>query len=78
MKHDSAAEWSQHLAQYRLGGQLYSRIKFQSLFPVIEKSLEENRLWVSDFKDDEVFLPSDLCDIVDAYAHFYGQLRNSA
>ncbi len=56
----------------------YSAMSLDSLFPIIETSLEENRVWISDFQNDSIYVPNDLFDVVKAFEHFYGQIRESA
>lgn len=56
----------------------YSKISLKSFIPVIESSVDENRLWVSDFQNDPIFVPNDLFDVVKAFEHFYGEIRDSA
>ncbi|MEC9094532.1 MAG: hypothetical protein VX438_17620 [Planctomycetota bacterium] len=65
------------LQDYSLEQQSYKPVKFKSLYPVLESSLEENRTWVSDFQDDVIYVPNDLSDIIAAYEHFYGQLKKT-
>lgn len=61
-----------------INGEKFSRIRFESLFSVVERSLEDNRIWVSDFRHDEIYVTSDLHDVISAYHHFYREIRDSA
>lgn len=58
-------------------GEKYKKIRFESLISVVEQSLEDNRLWVSDFRNDGLLVTPDLHDIIRAFDHFYGDFRDS-
>ena len=62
----------------KIGGENFSKIKFQALFSILEKSLDDDRIWVSDFRNDEIYVTSDLHDVISAYHHFYGEIRKAA
>ena len=58
-----------------LQNQHFKEIQLQEIFPIVESSLEDNRKWISDFGNDKLFISNDLHDIVSAYQHFYGKIR---
>lgn len=60
-----------------VGGENYCKINFQALFSILEKSLDDDRIWVSDFQNDEIYVTADLHDVITAYHHFYGEIRKS-
>ena len=58
-------------------GQDYTKIKFESFFSILEKSLDDDRIWVSDFKNDDLYVTNDLYDVIAAFDHFYREIRDS-
>lgn len=62
----------------KIQGESYSKIKFHALFSILEKSLDDDRIWVSDFRNDDIFVTEDLHDVIAAYNHFYAEIRESA
>ena len=56
----------------------YSKIKFESFFSIVEKSLDDDRIWVSDFKNDDLYVTNDLFDVIAAFDHFSREIRESS
>jgi hypothetical protein len=46
------------------------RIRFGDVLPLLADAVASNRTWLTDFKDDEISISSDLHDVLMAYRHF--------
>jgi hypothetical protein len=41
-----------------------------SILPLLADAVASNRTWLSDFRDEEISISSDLHDVLQAYRHF--------
>lgn len=46
------------------------RISLGEVLPLLADAVASNRTWLTDFKDDEISISSDLHDVLLAYRHF--------
>jgi hypothetical protein len=46
------------------------RITLGEVLPLLADAVVSNRTWLTDFKDDEISISSDLHDVLMAYRHF--------
>lgn len=46
------------------------RISLGEVLPLLADAVVSNRTWLTDFKDDEISISSDLHDVLMAYRHF--------
>jgi hypothetical protein len=46
------------------------RITLGDVLPLLADAFVSNRTWLTDFKDDEISISSDLHDVLQAYRHF--------
>ena len=46
------------------------RIALGDVLPLLADAFVSNRTWLTDFKDDEISISSDLHDVLQAYRHF--------
>lgn len=46
------------------------RISLGDVLPLLADAVVSNRTWLTDFKDDEISISSDLHDVLQAYRHF--------
>ncbi len=46
------------------------RISLGQVLPLLADAVVSNRTWLTDFKDDEITISSDLHDVLLAYRHF--------
>lgn len=46
------------------------RISLGEVLPLLADAVVSNRTWLTDFKDDEISISSDLFDVLQAYRHF--------
>jgi len=46
------------------------RIRLGDVLPLLADAVASNRTWLTDFKDDEISISSDLHDVLLAYRHF--------
>jgi hypothetical protein len=46
------------------------RIPLGQVLPLLADAVASNRTWLTDFKDDEISISSDLHDVLMAYRHF--------
>ena len=46
------------------------RVTLGEVLPLLADAVASNRTWISDFKDDEISISSDLHDVLLAYRHF--------
>lgn len=46
------------------------RISLGEVLPLLADAVVSNRTWLTDFKDDEISISSDLHDVLLAYRHF--------
>lgn len=46
------------------------RISLGDVLPLLADAVASNRTWLTDFKDDEIAISSDLHDVLLAYRHF--------
>ena len=46
------------------------RIRLGEVLPLLADAVVSNRTWLTDFKDDEISISSDLHDVLLAYRHF--------
>jgi len=46
------------------------RIRLGEVLPLLADAVVSNRTWLTDFKDDEISISSDLHDVLMAYRHF--------
>jgi hypothetical protein len=46
------------------------RVSLGEVLPLLADAVVSNRTWLTDFKDDEVAISSDLFDVLQAYRHF--------
>jgi hypothetical protein len=46
------------------------RVTLGEVLPLLADAVVSNRTWLSDFKDDEIAISSDLFDVLQAYRHF--------
>ncbi|NQW48758.1 MAG: hypothetical protein HQ464_13445 [Planctomycetes bacterium] len=51
-------------------GEKSVRIALGDVLPLLADAVVSNRTWLSDFKDDEISISSDLHDVLQAYRHF--------
>lgn len=46
------------------------RVPLGEILPVLVEAVRSGRVWVEDFADDEVAIPSDLYEVILAYQHY--------
>ena len=46
------------------------RVTLGEVLPLLADAVVSNRTWLTDFKDDEISISSDLFDVLQAYRHF--------
>lgn len=46
------------------------RMTLGDVLPLLADAFVSNRTWLTDFKDDEISISSDLHDVLQAYRHF--------
>jgi hypothetical protein len=46
------------------------RIPLGQVLPLLADAVASNRTWLTDFKDDEISISSDLHDVLMAYRHY--------
>lgn len=46
------------------------RVTLGEVLPLLADAVVSNRTWLTDFKDDEISVSSDLFDVLQAYRHF--------
>jgi len=46
------------------------RVALGDVLPLLADAFVSNRTWLTDFKDDEISISSDLHDVLQAYRHF--------
>jgi len=46
------------------------RVSLGEVLPLLADAVVSNRTWLTDFKDDEIAISSDLFDVLQAYRHF--------
>jgi hypothetical protein len=46
------------------------RIPLGQVLPLLADAVASNRTWLSDFKDEEISISSDLHDVLLAYRHY--------
>lgn len=46
------------------------RVSLGEVLPLLADAVVSNRTWLTDFKDDEISISSDLFDVLQAYRHF--------
>lgn len=46
------------------------RVTLGEVLPLLADAVASNRTWLSDFRDDEISISSDLFDVLQAYRHF--------
>jgi len=51
-------------------GEQNVRIRLGEVLPLLADAVASNRTWLTDFKDDEISISSDLHDVLLAYRHF--------
>ena len=46
------------------------RVPLGEVLPLLADAVASNRTWLSDFRDEEISISSDLHDVLQAYRHF--------
>jgi len=58
------------VAPLETSSEQYVRIRLGEVLPLLADAVVSNRTWLTDFKDDEISISSDLHDVLMAYRHF--------
>lgn len=59
-----------NLAMVQPSSEQSVRITLGEVLPLLADAVVSNRTWLTDFKDDEISISSDLHDVLMAYRHF--------
>ena len=49
---------------------LFRSVTLGEVLPLLADAVASNRTWLTDFKDDEIAISTDLHDVLLAYRHF--------